>query len=872
MAALDALGDLSDVPMQRRQEVVGVLTSVKQLWSEGRVGGISELRSWISQMERLSGFSREACLKLCLAMSRCLAADREGSPSRIDMQQAFVRMGGVRHTCNMMMLRLSDEAIVSHVVNLLTAAVQNSPLAAEAFQRDGRNNLKLVLRSIERHRACWEVAEAGCKLIGHICSCTSSGKGDPCPVRTKAHRDCQNVLTREGAMDMAVDIIESYIDDVKQAANKAGMLMQEKLKEAEKKKILSEEVMLGKPKLTDKLAGKKLGLKERIMKVQANLEIRQAWQKVIDKEIVAGKVQEAALQALNLLIIGNSDSARQLAGTLWVQHMNSVLDMGESFLGTAQKQAEEAQKEKKSKDKKKGFRSAFADPEASDSEASDSGPANAASRKRKKEGKVQVPQGEARKAMTSLETLSHKLHISVDVLRGRAAKDKPSLAVKACVLASTLLQHHRTLLEKTNYRSQQKCRETALKMGGSLREEDREVLTPFGHIYTAIAAIVSIIRTHIENSSVITSAMSVLAQLRTSALLSVPAGMQVRGGPAVKAFQALLIEAGGKDVEWLMRQAARRLVQAAKTSEAGDNRMANLGLTAKELEGNGEWLTPRMRGDADKARTFAETLAADALKGSWAGKGEPGRWETVLTRRQKLADEAALREELRQAQEMGMELEEYRAHVAATTLTEQFNETSSQGSDSQVDDVGQEDPDIPNFDEEDLYGEQQWVRAVGFGVHDQEDFERVWKKPITDAILRCLPAQAPPGSIWALKAEEKRQKLIEGAAALGVPLDDLVDELLVVEMLESVQGKLKIKATVRPQDKIQGNVIDLRGNLLSQQENTSKLVTGELTKSLMKNGYLLPRFGVNVKLNKRSESAPSLQAMKRQLQIDAGLI
>eukprot|EP00930_Biecheleria_cincta_P033006 TRINITY_DN22863_c0_g2_i1.p1 TRINITY_DN22863_c0_g2~~TRINITY_DN22863_c0_g2_i1.p1 ORF type:complete len:881 (+),score=173.95 TRINITY_DN22863_c0_g2_i1:32-2644(+) len=865
MAALDTLGDLSDVPMQRRQEVIGVLTNVKQLWSAGCVGSISELRTWISQMERLSGFSREVCKQLCLAMSRCLAADREGSPSRIDMQQAFVRMGGVRHTCNMMMLRLADEVIVSHVVNLLTAAVQNSPLAAEAFQRDGRNNLKLVLRSIERHRKCWEVAEAGCKLIGHICSCTSSDKGDHMPVRTKAHRDCQRFLTREGAMDMAVDIIEAYIDDVKQAANKAGMLMQEKIKEAETKTKQSDEVMLGNPKLSDKLpgmGGKRLGLKERIMKVQANLEIRQAWQKVIDKELVAGKVQEAALQALNLLIVGNADTARQLAGTLWVQHMNSVLDVGESFLGMAQKQAADTQKAKKAaKDQKKGLRSALADAEGSDSESSDAGPI--ASRKRKKEKNVEVPQGESRKAMTSLETLSHKLHISVDVLRGRAAKDKPSLAVKACVLASTILQHHRTLLERTNQRCEQKCKETAFKLGASYREEDREVLTPFGHIFTAIAAVVSIIRTHIENSSVITAAMRVLAQLRTSALLSVPAGMQVRGAPAVKAFQALLIEAGGNDVEWLMRQAARRLVQAARTSEQGDHRMALLGALPADLEGNGEWLTPRMRRDADRSRVFAETLAGDALKGSWAQGGEPGRWEQVLARRQKLAEEDRLRGELRQATEMGMDLEEYRSHVAATALTELKNDTSSQGSNSQVDDVGVEDPDIPNFEEENLYGEQEWVRAVGFGVHDDEDFDRVWKKPITDAIMRCLPPQAPPGSKWALDAEKKRQKLIEAAAALGVPVDDFIDELLVVEMLESVQGKLRIRATVRPQDKIQRNVIDMRGNALTLPENTSKMVTCEVAKKLTKNGYLLPKFGLSVKLTKRSESAPSLQATKR---------
>jgi len=444
--------------------------------------------------------------------------------------------------------------------------------------------------------------------------------------------------------------------------------------------------------------------------------------------------------------------------------------------------------------------------------------------------------------------------------------------VKACVLALTLLQNHRILLERTNYKGQNQMRQTAFKLGATLREDDRDVLTPFGHIFTAISAIVAIIRTHIENSMVITVAMRVLAELRATALLSVPAGMQVRGGPAVKAFQALLIEAGGKDVEWLMQQAARRLVKAEQVSQAGDRRIAEMAMKPSDLRGNGEWLTPRLRQDADKARTVAIGLAGDALRGTWENAGEPGRWEKIHARRQEHAEEAKLREELSNANEMGMNLEEYREHVA-TLNRESLNEASSQGSDSQgEEDVAENDPNVVNWEEEQLYGEQEWVRAIGFGVPDVEDFDRVWRKPITEAIARCLPQKAPPDSLWAQKAEEQKKKLMQGAAALGVPLDDTIDELLVVEMLESVQGKLRIKATIRPQDKIQDNLVEMRGNMLAQPVNTSKLVTCELAKNLTKNGFLLPKYGLNVKLNKRSASAPSLAAMKKQLQVDVGLL
>ncbi|CAK9085343.1 unnamed protein product [Durusdinium trenchii] len=144
-------------------------------------------------------------------------------------------MGGSRHACHMMMLRLHDERIVAQVIRLLAASVENAPLAAEALMRDNLDNVKLVMRSMERHLACPEVAEAGCLLIGHLCSCTATESGELMPVRVKAHRDSQNTLCREGAVEIIVDIMCLYMKDVRTMTNRAHMLMQEKLKEAEGK-------------------------------------------------------------------------------------------------------------------------------------------------------------------------------------------------------------------------------------------------------------------------------------------------------------------------------------------------------------------------------------------------------------------------------------------------------------------------------------------------------------------------------------------------------------------------------------------------------------------------------------------------------------
>eukprot|EP00930_Biecheleria_cincta_P069149 TRINITY_DN56926_c0_g1_i1.p1 TRINITY_DN56926_c0_g1~~TRINITY_DN56926_c0_g1_i1.p1 ORF type:complete len:859 (-),score=165.05 TRINITY_DN56926_c0_g1_i1:390-2966(-) len=848
-ASDDTAGNLDDVPMHWRNDVVKTIENVEQCWSRGLVGGITELRGWITQMQRLSGFSREVCKQLYLAMSRCLALDREGSPSRVDIQQAFVRMGGVQHTCNMMMLRLSDEVIVAHVLNVLTAALQNSPLVAESFQLQEPHHLKLVLRTIERHRASWEVAEAGCKLIGHMCSHTAVDQGDNRPIRAKSHRECQNVLAREGAMDIVVEIIELYSKEVKALANRAEVMKQSKLREAAaaSTRVVSEEISLGKPQLTTKKVPTTLGLKDRIAKVQANLELRNAWQRVIDKELITGKVQEAALQALNLLIEGNTDTTRQLAGTLWVQHMNVVLSVGESFMAKAEKLADaKYHKQKKKVD--------------SDSEdESVGGLSPTAGRPREMGRKVQVPEGEARKAMTSLESLSHKLHIAVDVLRGHTSRDRPSLAVKACVFALQLLKHHKTQVEKVNHNAEWMRRGAAIGRSDPARDDDRRAHAPFGVILTTVQAIISTIRTHIENASVLTAAMSLLAELRSNALLSVPAGTQVEGSSAVKAFQALLVEAGGKDTEWLMRQAARLLVKAAKNTEPGDHRIVEFGVKPPDLEGNGHWLTPRMRRAADQARLLAELLAGDALGGSWGEYGEPGRWKKVLTRRDGLAAIAQLKEDERQAAAMGIGLEQYRAQTALKEFVQAYDDAStSSGSGSYL----QPDEEV---EEEDLMGEQEWARAVGFGVHDQVDFDRMWRKPITDAIRRCLPEQAPKGSIWAQEAEAKKKKLAADAVVLGVSLDDSLDELLVVEMLESEQGKLRVQATVRPQDKLQSNVIEMRAAELSKPESAAKSITCELSKNLSKSGNLLPKYGLRVKFRAKSASSPSLASLKKRM-------
>ncbi|CAE7217927.1 glpF6 [Symbiodinium natans] len=858
----EVYGDLSDVPAQRLKEVKGIIKSIRDLWRSGRVGSVSHLREWIDTLQRLSGLSRQVCLQLCVAMSRCLAAERKDEkPSRVDLQLAFVRMGGSRHACHMMMLRLDDANIVTHVVRLLAASVENAPLAAEALQRDNLDNVKLIMRSMERHVASAEVSEAGCLLIGHLCSGTAAKSGDLRPVRVKAHRDCQNSLCREGAMETIVDILTLHMKEVRSCANKAHMMMQEKVKEAEIKRQRQEEVELGLVRErapVNTFSSAKLGLKDRIMKVQANLELRAAWQKLVDKEVMGGRVMNAALQALLLLVVGNSGALRQLSGNFFAYHMNKLLDLGEEFLDAAKEAKEE-------KDMRRGKRKPSTEAE-SESEFED-GKNKPPPRMRNKMGKVEVPTGPERQAMGSLESLSLKCQVLVDALRGHAAKDRPAIVVKTCRLFLLIFEHHKALVQKANDQGRNRCRHVELKLRNTVVAEDRQFDEIFKHMASMKTALISALRTHSENSPVISAVFSVLARLRELALLSAPAGMPVAGSEAEKHWQAALVQAGGEDTEWIVRQAATRLRRALEETKKGDHRIETQGLKPQELQGNGEWLTPRLREEVRNMIEVAEGLGADAFKARWAEAEEPDRWNAIYRKQQQLAAQAKYREDKIKAKELGITYEEFhRRELAEIAEREAAEDESSSsgisgftGDAEEVGEVVVEEEEL-NFEEEDVFGQQQWVRAIGFGQHDEEDFDRVWRKPFTDAFMRALPERAPPGSVWAIEAAQRRREIIEQAEKSGEPLEDPdMDELLQIEMLESLQGKLKIRALVRAQDQIQANIIegrDAKGNELLDPAETSKSIIHEVSKGFKKQGYMIPKYGFTVRLQKRAAGHP----------------
>ncbi|CAJ1347779.1 unnamed protein product [Effrenium voratum] len=531
-------------------------------------------------------------------------------------------------------------------------------------------------------------------------------------------------------------------------------------------------------------------------------------------KVMAGKVINAALQALLLLVVGNAGAIRQLSGNFYAYHMNKLLDLGEEFLGAA---ANKVQEKKEKQDERRGLeRTEDSDGESDNSKGS-KGP-----RMRKKLGQVEVPQGQERRVMSSLQSLSLKCQVLVDALRGHAARDRPAIVTKACRLFLLILEHHRGLIMKANDQGENQSRRVELMLKKGAPKEDLQFEEVFHHLASIKAALISTLRTHNENSPVISAVFSVMAKLREIALLSVPAGMHLCGSNAEKQWQAALLTAGGEDTELVLRQAAKRLHTALEETKKGDHRIETLGALPQELRGNGEWLTPRMRQEVQTNLQVGEVLAADAFRANWAQQEEPDRWDKIYKRQQQLAAQQKYREDKKKAKELGISYEEFhRLELEEQAKRDAADSDSSSAMSFAKEEPGgskeeEEEEELLNWDEEDVHGHVEWLRAIGFGSHDEEDFGQLWRQPIRDAFMRMLPGPAPADSYWALEAAAKRRELVEQAERTGEPLEDPdMDTLLQIEMLESVQGKLKIRALVRPQDKIQANNIEERVGRLS---------------------------------------------------------
>jgi len=870
------LGDLSDVPQHRLQEVVSLLRSFPS--PEDDPGAATELRNWLDCLARLSGFSRELTVQLCHTIAQCLEAprgpDRGLGATRENLQQGFVRMGGVRNLINTLLLRLDDPLVVAAAARVLAAAVQDSPLAAEALRADGDGNVRLLLRAIERHGSNSAVVEHGCVLMAHLCAPTPRGGTEVAPVRSRAHRHSQKLLAGEGAMDLVVGFLGQSVLDVKVKASRA--------EELHAKALGSDDVIAAPQKKSGQAQSV---VSDSVMRTKASIELRQAWVKLSTLEATAARIQEAALQALLLLSYGNKEMIQMLAGALWCW----ASAREKKPLASAAANGARSVKPKKGKGKGRESKKKGKGPEQPPSDG--------------------LPQGEARCSLDTLAGFEKANGLLVMVLRGRAARDRPPLAARACRLLSLLAEYRLDVLRQIESRRSVELAEQMVSLHCDLPPNDRKPRAPFAPLEDVVQSLTELLRLHSEDAPLLATAVTTIAHFRAVALLSTPAGVAL-GSDALKSeWQDLLAKAELQDE---LRTAERVMLKAVELTDTGVHRMGQVGACPDQLTGADVWLTPRMRGACADAARHAGQLAGDILASRWH-RGNPDRLERMANagpvgqaagqaRHGKRSasrggrtlgismSEASPSSPSEDSQNSdltfnrngltstrnGQDMHKHRCstvvpRLLAATLQKLAEEgpmadpkpmKNSTGMDS-VSRSPRSDASATDSKSQELRSAAKpgellqapaYTRALGYGVHDDHDFDLVWRKPLTGALATSLSMPVVGRGGEPLPMAE--------AEALGDVLAGLD-----ISLVESKPGLLKARCVIPSVDRLHQNVTDLRLKQITQSGQAAKELTPALTKAMRKNGCLLPTYGLNfvIKKGRRapacSHSSPSLAAV-----------
>lgn len=880
----EGLGDLSDVPQAHLREVVDLLSSLPGPADDP--GDIPALRVWIQQIGRLAGFSREATIRLFATISQCLEAVRSKGfniTTKEDLQKAFVRMHGVRETINIMLLRLNDPAIVAQATRVLATAIQGSPLAADAMFDDGTDKVRLMLRAIERHDDSSAVAENACLLISHLCSLTAWPGAPAAPARVTSHRNIQSALVTElGAIDLLVHFLDVSVSQVKELTKKTELLYQ---KTMQSKKSLA----LPKPGKPGTPAQAAPGGTDR-----ATMELQQSWVHLNAAEATGARIQGFALQALILLAFGNPATTRSLAGELWIwgnANSSRLKDVSTSKPSSAPGISRSASG--RAKPLQKGSKKQGPPQQVPDAAAEVPGLENG-----------------VKSSLTTLDNFSKVSMLLLEVLHGRCSRDRPALAAQACRLLATLAGHSIGLLEHIEAGQHKQHAEMIVKMRpGTVPCDNVKPNAPFALIKDIICALTFVLRLHKKDATLLFEALSLLVKLKELALLAAPpAGVEHRGENLLYAWQHLLAEA---EQSGEIESANSFLKQALEETDVANERMRVTGTSRDQLSGDASYLTPRLQEAVVRTTHAASVLVGDSLASRWRN-GEPGRRSrqipqlaeggntsarsarsAVSTTSSKLLHSGAeANKGAKKAVKLGGAGVPHDAQAKSTARARRKPPSSEQGRRNSTEvphalanalsQLNQEPPpqpqpklsraaatgtlkrpvkpitekkeEKPATQQKENAESPEWNRALGYDTHDAEDFERVWHKPLCEALQRSL--EMPP--IDKLRAQKKLETGLQAN-----PTNDCLDadvgtaprvfslSTVDVQFIESSPGLLRTKLVLPSLDAAQFRAA--QGSLRSLiGDDAGTEVNNLVSKHLRRSGYLMPTHGIQVQLKKGS--------------------
>eukprot|EP00927_Polykrikos_kofoidii_P042694 TRINITY_DN36741_c0_g1_i1.p1 TRINITY_DN36741_c0_g1~~TRINITY_DN36741_c0_g1_i1.p1 ORF type:complete len:914 (+),score=191.33 TRINITY_DN36741_c0_g1_i1:247-2988(+) len=838
-------GDLSDVPPANLEEVEMVLEALQEL--DPSTLGIDGLRKYLQLLSRMQGFSREATLQILTVLVQCMTSSG-GPVSMESIQQGFVRMGGVKQTIHVLLLRLSDAAVVAKCAQTLAAGVQGSPLSAEAMLNSGGGDVRLLLRAIERHVSDDDVALQGCTLISNICAELPRPDTDVQQARARAHRECQRLIAESGAIDLLVEVLTTSLDKVKEVATKAQKMYDEHTSN-----------MGGTSVVVRKRPGKG-GAKPKADLAKGNKaeEIRAAWAKVGTVEGSSAKVQDSALQALVLVACANPDTIRILAGVFWMRGKLRQAEEEKTSppLPGGKGGGVPLEGKLKNKDQSKARQSISSTGKHS---------ARSSSRHSRSSSKISdvgsVLDSVDTYKLGTIDSLALTLMLPIEVLQSQTAKDRPALGAKACRLLSMICELHLKMAAQVEEAARVHSLRTTIHNDPSNSSMDQ---APFALLEPIIGTLVH--NLHLQNHDVplISSALTGLMQLRSIVLRTAPPGGDIRTVEVRQAWGKLLSDAQ-KNNE--LRKAAQALEHALHQTEVGNQRLGRGGLHPSELTGDGSWLTPRMRDSAQKSVMHAYELISDTLTKSWS-KGEPGREEKLTKAREdaaaaaaaaaKAAAEAAAEAQGKSSGKgrgKGKKVKGIKFDSSSSSSSEEEAEASHQKSKGKKGKgkgrgKGKNGTFGATEDEEDAQwkASRPWVRALGFGVHDEEDFDRIWRQPLTEVFGRSFSQPAIRSG-----ADIDASGKAAGSSNLPRKLDTTAlegQDDMSIDFLESAPGKLRVRVVVPSRNKVRQNVNDIRMQHLLDQNFVARGVTQEIAKQLRNKGCLMPKYGLQVSIRK----------------------
>jgi len=805
---------LRDVPEAQLQRVADALAELHRA-----AGGSleAEMRDRLVILGRLALHSREVVLRFCGAMTSRLRTGCEERGSRQKLQQAFHRLGGPRKVTEALLARAGDVAIVRTALQTLSASVEANPIAAETMRLNDTRDIRLLMKLLLRHATDTQVAEHGSGLIAHLCalpprlfpSALNLGMRDPGMVAIpRAYRDNQTMLVEEeGACDFLVTCLGRCVRSIKEI----DLRVQSQKADVAYIMEQTEEAM----EPTDDGYVSPEMAKAKVKRTKASIELREGWTELIDAEAAAARTQEQALQALVLLACGNEVAVRSICASLW------------RWANPEPQPEPETKMSKFFKTKPK-------------LNLSQQGSAKTSGRS-DPDNTSELPIGESKGVLSTLEAFRQTCSLLTDVLIGRASVDRGSVAEKACRLLTLLAEQRQAVAARISVGQNRLTLDLRLRCR-SLPPDNVRPSEPFAALEPVVAAVTMTLRRHKDYAPVAAAGIIALKELREVALLSAPPGVEAGGAGMRSAWQSLLTKA--EEEEELV--AVQDLLHCVlETTDKANITMGNLGLTAESLTGESMWVTPRMRAQVARALPLATQLAS----------------ETVVSK-----------ERTRELARLGADASQELAAMKSSKASSFKNRSGKSTARSTLAPVPREDSDaksgIAPDQALDLTNVQESTSiplpstprikfngALGYG---QANFERVWKEPIADVLTRSLSVPAiTPSKVQAARTDDGA--LVDGA--LTAPLD--------VDLVEMGPGLLKARCVVPSADVFHQKFLERRLKELLEPGAASTRVGAQLSKDMRKAGYLLPTRGLKVSVKKIRRPAEQSSSCAQLLRLPA---